>query len=242
MKHPLLAMAVVALLAVVGVAAFFALGPRLNIGSGPVQSPTTAPTDRPSPTAGPTPAPLDTTLWATYSSSQYGFPIGHPADWDVEPAERAWDLDRDAADWLSPAMDDFTSPTGDVRVSVWAVPTDVDGFAPRSDVETWIEEYCGKTGSGSCAGILDGAVPMCVEVRDCHPGVLVGVTPPFEREVQAFFTGGEYAGQMVVVTVWRAENDPSVARYGGARRLIEAFLLTMCVSPDDTREPFPCGG
>ena len=82
---------------------------------------------------------------------------------------------------------------------------------------------------------------LCVEVRDCHPGLLVGVAPPFDREVQAFFTGGDYGGQMVVVTVWRGESDPSVARYGGARRLIEAFLLTMCVSPEDPRGPFPCG-
>jgi hypothetical protein len=81
-------------------------------------------------------------------------------------------------------------------------------------------------------------VPLCIEVRDCHPGVLVGVAAPFDREVQAFFTGGIYPGQMVVATVWRGETDPSVARYGGARRLLEAFLSTMCVWPEDGRPGF----
>ncbi len=31
--------------------------------------------------------------WTTYTSSQYGFSIGHPADWTVDPASRAWTWD-----------------------------------------------------------------------------------------------------------------------------------------------------
>jgi hypothetical protein len=48
-----------------------------------------------------------------------------------------------------------------------------------------------------------------------------------------------YAGQMVVVTVWREGSDPTLARYGSGRRLIEAFLAPMCVWPEDARPPFP---
>ena len=66
---------------------------------------------------------------------------------------------------------------------------------------------------------------------DRHPGLLV----PFENDVQAFFSGGIYAQDaMTVVAVWRAESSRHVARYGGSRRLLEAFLSTMEVWPSST--------
>ena len=181
--------------------------------------------------------------WSTYTSEQYGYIIGYPPDWSVDPADRAYDVDRDAADWLSPAMDDFTAQTGDVRMSVWAVPADQDTFETPTGVETWIEQFCEKTGNASCGTFLDGAVPLCIEVRDCHPGLLLGVAPPFDQEVQAFFTGGIYNSQMVVVTIWRAADDPSLAPYGGGRQLMEAILMTMCVVPEEGHESrrFNCG-
>jgi hypothetical protein len=235
---------VIAVVAVVGVAAFYAFGPTFNVGPAPTPSPSVQPTQAPSPTAIPSPNGPIPTGWTTYTSSQYGFTVGHPADWNVRPAERAWDLDTDAPDWLSPAMDDFTAPGGDVRVSVWSLPVDPDMELNGWDgVEAWVELYCQTTGSPSCTGILDGAMRLCIEVRDCHPGLLVGVAPPFDREVQAFFTGGIYNSRMVVVTVWRAEDDPSLAPYGGGRQLIEDFLLTMCVMPEPGHEDRPalCG-
>jgi len=58
---------------------------------------------------------------------------------------------------------------------------------------------------------------------------------PFRDDVQAFFSGGIYdADAMTVVAVWRGESDPSVARYAGAQRLLEAFLSTMQVWPAST--------
>jgi hypothetical protein len=58
---------------------------------------------------------------------------------------------------------------------------------------------------------------------------------PFQDDVQAFFSGGIYDGDtMTVVAVWRGERDRSVARYGGAQRLLEAFLSTMQVWPAST--------
>jgi hypothetical protein len=65
-------------------------------------------------------------------------------------------------------------------------------------IEGWIEACCEASGNTPCTGIHDRAVPLCLERRDCHPGVLV----PFAHDVQAFFTGGIYdANVMTVVAV-----------------------------------------
>ena len=180
--------------------------------------------------------------WTPYTSerylSQFGALVGHPPDWTVVPATRDWSFDADAADPLSPAHESFVDPTGDIRVSVWEVPLDVclrvSGMCKESTnyLPAWVHDYCEASGiSTPCAGIEDRAVELCLEKMDCHPGVLV----PFESEVQAFFRGGIYnQGAMTVVTVWRGESDPSVARYGGAQRLLEGFLSTMQVWPAST--------
>lgn len=39
---------------------------------------------------------------------------------------------------------------------------------------------------------------------------------------------------MTIVAVWQGESAPSVAPYGGAQRLLEAFLSTMAVWPAST--------
>ena len=200
--------------------------------SSPTPRQTLMPTQVPSPTGDPL---LDITLWTTYASAQYEFSIGHPADWTVDPADRAWEMDTDAPDWRSPAADDFIGPTGQVRVSAWSVPADLGPeFAGLAEVEAWIQDYCEKTDSVPCTGIHDRAVPLCLERRDCHPGLLV----PFDEDVKAFFTNGAPGEDMTVVVVWRPETDLSVRMYGGARKLLEAFLSTMCVWPEDGRPPF----
>ena len=71
------------------------------------------------------------------------------------------------------------------------------------------------------------AVRMCLERRDCHPGLMV----PFEQDVRACFTLGSRGSDLVVVAIWRPESDLNVVRYGGAQRLLEAFLSTMNVWP-----------
>jgi len=123
----------------------------------------------------------------------------------------------------------FTSPAGDVRVSVWAMPVPdqyqdaFHGAYGRSLVLVpWIEHYCGLA-TNPCVGIRDRAVNMCLEHSDCHPALLV----PFQEDVQAFFTGGNFSGRLVVAAVWRPETDPSTAPYGGSKQLLEAFLSTM---------------
>jgi hypothetical protein len=239
MRPPMYAAAaVIAVLAVAGVAALYALGPGANVGTGPTPSPTTV-TQQEAPTFNPD-GSIDTTSWTIFvsdrhrfdSSDRDGFSIGHPADWTVRPAERAWDLETDAGDWLSPAMDDFTSPDGHVRVSAWSVALDPDQpmwVDPQTEawanVAAWVEDYCQAAGEAPCTGISERAVPLCLEVRDCHPGLLV----PFEDDVMAFFTGGAPGNNMVVVAVWWGESATAVAPYGGSQRLLEAFLRTMDV-------------
>ncbi len=224
----------IAIVAVVGAGAFAYTNRDPGAGGFVTASPSPVPTAS-STIPAPTPGPSDVVAWTTFTSNQYGFTIGHPDDWTVNPADRAWELETDAADWLSPAMDDFLAPTRDVRVSAWSVPLDPGTIVDETwaEVEAWVEhQYCESAGGTYCPELLDDAVRLCVEVRDCHPGLLVAKSG---REVQAFFTGGIYPGQMVVVTVWRDELDATVAPYGGGRQLIEGFLGPMCVWPEGER-------
>lgn len=184
-----------------------------------------------SPTTSPQP-PLDTGSWDVYTSTRYDLSIGHPPDWTKEPAIRDWTLESDVADHLSPAHEAFLSKNGHVRLSVWNAPLD-DSTREESIpyLVSWVEDYCKESGNSPCTGIADRAVELCLEKWDCHPGLLV----PFENDVQAFFSGGIYAQDaMTVVAVWRRESSRFVARYGGSRRLLEAFLSTMEVWPSTT--------
>lgn len=189
--------------------------------------PTASATDA---TPSPTTASPDPNGWVTYTSDQYGFSGGYPRDWTVRPAERDWTFEADAADRSSPAMERFMAPDGSVQVSAWSVPlAPGTAVADRPGLEAWVETYCAETGNAPCSGIHERAVSLCLERRDCHPALLV----PFDEDVQAFFTGGIYdADAMIVVAVWSGETQPAVAAYGGAQRLLEAFLSTMSVWPE----------
>lgn len=55
---------------------------------------------------------------------------------------------------------------------------------------------------------------------------------PFEEGTVAFVSGGIFP-EPRVFAVWRAETDPDVAPYGGARKLLEAYLLTVGVCPNE---------
>jgi hypothetical protein len=175
---------------------------------------------------------INTRGWDTYTSDLYDLDVGHPPDWLETPASRKWRLEEDGGDRLSPAHEAFRSPQGDVRVSVWTAPLDPKTRQETTEfLQTWVEDYCEATGNAPCTGIADRAVELCLEKRDCHPGLLV----PFKDDVQAFFSGGMYdADAMTVVAVWCSESDSSVVTYGGAQRLLEGFLSTMKVWPAST--------
>lgn len=241
MTTPMRLAALIAGVAIAGVAAL-AL-PNRGPGLGPSGTSTPLPTTSPAPTGAtttapsPTTDPNDTSAWTVYTSDRYGFTLGHPAGWSEVPATRAWSYEDDGANFLTPAADAFRSAEGDVRVSAWVVPFE-QGAEPEQTwaaVEAWIEAYCPKTDITSCGVIQERAEPLCVEVRDCHPGLLV----PFDDSVQAFFFGGvAVAGGMTVVSVWWPDGASETARYGGAKRLLEAFIGTMNVWPE-LRRPSP---
>lgn len=179
-----------------------------------------------------TSAAVDTSTWTTYASDQYDFKVGRPPDWKEMPATRAWSPDTDAEHPASTAFDTFRSPSDNVRVSVWSVPLD-KGTSINSldELGAWAEDHCAETNNSPCGGIQDRAVELCIEVRDCHPGLLVR----FRNDVQAYFSGGLYDDKAVTVAaVWRGESAPAVAEYGGAQRLLAAFLSTMQVWPAST--------
>ncbi len=212
------------------------LGGTVLTGSGmPIHgiggAPTSIPTNAASPTMPPASSSIEPSTrpiaWEPFTSVRYGFTGAYPDDWTVRPTERDWTYETDAIDWLSPAHEAFVAPDSDVRVSVWSIPYDSGTTADTLDFEAWIEAYCQKTAGSSCTGIRERAVPLCIERRDCHPGLLV----PFDEDVQAFLTGGIFGDKMTVVAVWRKESDPTVAKYGGSRQLLEAFLSTMDVWP-----------
>ncbi len=163
-------------------------------------------------------------------SARYGFSIGRPADWTEQPAARDWSLETDAADWLSPAQENFIAAAGDVRVSAWSLAVE-----PGTTAEAWILAYCeaAKVPPTGCSGIVDGAVPVVIGERDQVPGLLQ--TSP-DWDMQAFALD---ADRMHVVAIWRLESDPSVTPYGGARRLLEAFLSTMVLGAPEASSPPP---
>ena len=173
--------------------------------------------------------------WEIDETDRYGYNVGYPPGWTMRSAERDWTFEADAADPASPAMEDFIAPDGSVRVSVWSVPLDPEkvpedwGWVPPQDLVPWVESYCEATGNAPCTGILERAVPLCLERRDCHPGLLV----PFDDDVQAFFSAGIYPqDEMIVMSVWRGASDPAAAPYGGSQALLEDFLSTMAVWPE----------
>jgi len=197
----------------------------------PVGTPPSSETQSPS-TSPVTPLETDPVGWTPYPSTRYDFTIGHPPDWTEIPARRDWAREFDVLDHLSPAHEAFLSADGHVRVSAWNAPLDASTrYESIRYLVEWVEDYCEESGNSPCTGIADRAVELCLEARDCHPGLLV----PFKDDVQAFFSGGIYAQDaMTVVAVWRPESSRFVASYGGSQRLLEAFLSTMEVWPSAT--------
>ena len=190
-----------------------------------------APRDVTSPSATSTPSAstsstsaIDTTNWIPYTSKQFGLSLKHPPGWTVTPAERDWTLEADAGDMGSSGQDGFSSPNGNIYVTVFATPAK-DTPETLEGVAAWVERYCQQK-SASCA--TQDSVPLCNERKDCHPGLLVTVDGRF---FEAFFTGGNHHGQMIGVLVHLADGHESLEPYGGARRLLEGFLNTMGVIP-----------
>ena len=190
------------------------------------------------PASSPLPSPVSSvTSQDGYTSAQYGFTIVPPDGWHHEAADRAWVWESDVRtlEWNSQSHETFSSPDDEVVVSAWAVPL-VPGTAPesRAALNSWVEDYCLSSGESPCAGMVDRAVELCVEGSGCSVGLLGRVN----GATYAFFTGGTHGSDtMTVVAVWRSETAPSVAPYGGARKLLLRFLAPMGVWPSGAATP-----
>ena len=121
-----------------------------------------------------------------------------------------------ATDWL-----EFVS----IRADEYGLAP--DGWSTYGPVIAWAEQYCELEGLSPCEGLADRAAALCIERRDCHPAVLV----PFEEGTVAFVAGGVFP-EPQVIAVWRPATDPELAPFGGARELLEAYLLTVDVYPN----------
>ena len=228
--HPITRVAVAAITVVVVACA----GPNLpgpSAGSSPPPGSVAGPTPRavivpasaspsPSAPASPSLSPLDTSTWRTYTSDRYGFSIGHPADWTERPADHTWTLAADA-DWLSTASEGFHKDD-EILATAWSV-----AVAPGMTAEAWLAAYCPLAKDSPCSGLQDRTTAVTM---DGHSGSLV----QFDGDTEAFTLVGE---RMYVVAVWEDNSDPRTAPYGGAVRLLEAYLSTVHLVPGGPSAP-----
>jgi hypothetical protein len=226
MSIPMRLVAAFAILVVAGVAAFNLFRPTAGVGgvSGPTQSiaptspaPTSPAPTSPAPTASPQPTPfaIDLSTWTSYASKRYGFSIGHPADWTVRPATRAWLFPADANVYGPPntGTENFDAANGDIGASAWSV-----AVKPGTTVDTWLQTYCPVAEYTSpCTTIQSLTVSASM---DGHAGSLVR----FTDDTQAFFLVNN---RMYVVAIWRSEDFIP----GGVSRLLEGYLSTMHLLP-----------
>ncbi len=201
-------------IAVVGVVSLNPFGTAPGTGAAPSPAPTaTAAPISATPTSQPSASSLDVSTWVTYTSARYGFTIGHPADWTERPADHDWTLAADA-DFLNTASEGFRAPAATILATAWSV-----SVASGTSIDTWLEAYCPKN-TTPCTG--QGRT--VVATLDGDPGVLV----PFAEDTQAFFLVGD---RIYAVAVWEPNSDPRTARYGGAIRLLEAYVSTLHLLP-----------
>lgn len=223
-------------------------GGRGGFGSPPTPEPSVsasvAPSDAPSPATSAAPAsnsstpsasasfdpwdPAAYTEWSTHTSEIYGLQIGHPGGWTVTPAVREWQMESDAADFLTEAADAFVAPDEEIRVSVWAVTVEAG-----TTLREWVADYC-AVATQPCENLDERLDPALREVRDQHRA---GVVIEFVNDVQAFMPSWAYdldqeaiwtlpapgdGGEIIIVAGWR----PGALH--GSRDLVDAFSLQLC--------------
>jgi hypothetical protein len=211
--------AIVAVIAIVGVGAvsYFGDGSRSGGTLTPTPSPRAVPTGSPGPSVLPssTSTTIATSDWTSFTSARYGFTMSHPPLWAALPADHDWTFENDIESWSSTGTDSFfTNAAGGVKVSAWAVRV-----TPGTTAVSWIQSWCDGTNPDPCPDVRDTSTE--VAAGDGHAGVLVRQTD----SMAAFLEGDS----VYVVAIWREEDDPSVTPYGGAARLLEAFLSTMVI-------------
>jgi hypothetical protein len=205
--------AAIVLVAILGAGFVFYVNEVPGPGTNATPSPGPSPSAQPSPTGF-----VDTSNWISYTSERYGFDIKRPPNWNENPSTRVWQL-SDAATFPAEGTEDFTYQPAEnlgVRVSAWSA-----AIAPGTSLDNWLQAYCTASGT-PCPGVLGLARPITM---DGHDGVSLAST---QEDSRAYFLVND---RVYSVTAWRTDNDPSVAEFGGGRKLIEAFVSTMTLKP-----------
>jgi len=177
----------------------------------------------PSAVASPTLAPNDTSAWLPFVSERYGFSIAYPPDWEAHPAngdwtfpdDTAWRAGVEATDWF-----DLDGVDGSVAASAWSV-----ALEPGASADQWFLDYCAVEVTP-----CDGTEAKVAASLDGHAGWFVPSSDP-----QAYFGIGD---RIYLVVISQPEDHPALERYGGGRQLVEAFLSTMRLLPDQ-QSPAP---
>lgn len=218
MSTPIRLFATLAIVLIVGVAAFNLFESSSGVGGVASPSPSAAPSapaSAPTPSASPTPYAINTATWTDYTSQRYGFSIGHPADWPVyNTATRDWTYPADAtADVTSPAIETFVASDSTIAASAWSV-----AVKSGTTADAWIQAYCALIEADTpCSAFKAKSVAVTM---DGHAGSLVS----FAQDTQAFILVGN---RMYVVAIWQ----PATWIPGGVPRLLEAYLSTMHLLP-----------
>ena len=167
--------------------------------------------------AAPLPDPDPTTSSASAASD------GPPISPTLEPT-------ADEAASATPSISPRVEPTVDGFEFVTVDP-DEYALAPSEQssklIVDWAERYCEVAELSPCTRLAERAVPLCIEKWDCHPALLV----EFDEGPVAFVSGGIFP-EPRVIAIWHPESDPQLQPYGGARKLLEAYLLSVGVCPD----------
>jgi hypothetical protein len=175
----------------------------------------------PLPTAPATPSPssiplTDTSNWVPFTSTRYGYSIELPPTWTATPSTRNWTM-RDAADWVSPAQDEFIDQSAAYEIGVHGFASDI----PKgTSADQWINMYSGGLApAGQCQIQPSHTAQITV---DGHAGKFVD--QPACSDTIAFVPIG---GRLYVFTIGRAQQLP----------LFGAFLSTVRFLP--TASPSP---
>ncbi len=212
LKPAIAGAAVVAVLVVGGT--YLTGGEAPGLGAGGTTTPSPTATASPSPSAPPSPSPTqaltDTSNWETFTSERYGYEIGHPPSWVVEPATRDWVLERDRDDFRGfGVVDRFHDESANFSVLVSAFAADLPSGTTEDE---WIAAYYEGTmvDGHACDELIDGLMES-ISV-DGRPG-RIAVNDACS-DAQAFVVIDD---RMHVFAVWRPRHAA----------LLEAFLSTV---------------
>jgi hypothetical protein len=216
-----------AIVLAVGAVSILALSNRGGGPGGVAPSSSAAVSTMPSPSVAASSAPLSTAGWIPFASTRYGYTIAYPPGWTATQAERAWAFDVDRLTTPLTTADHFLGgPIGNqVGVSGWS--TDVPAGTSE---DAWLTSYYANdaTQPPNCGVTPDTFAPTTV---DGHPARMATSNCD---DTQAFV----FIGQRVYIFgIWRDESNPSVTPYGGARRLLDAFLSTVTIPAPTTPTP-----